>query len=590
MKQKTIWELLKISSTTNQKDIKTAYAKQAKLVHPEEHPEEFIQLNEAYRLAIQYAKAHKQDQTSTTPSQNNTTTIPLEAELDFSSLEHQSTVSSHKQKTEEETINVHEVLAKAKQKLEKQYEQQRTNTLHCMTNMLQNKRTSIQQWTSFFEEQPFSSISLDPIFLTELHNLLQTYDVIPMYANVSLTNYYENIHDPNVEESIDLILYELNRCNKTYETQKKQKKQKADYRFKLTMTAILALLLIACMILQSIILPLFGIFIAVFYIFIHYLEQYRHNQHTSNQRNLRYLLLLFGCFFIFTIIITIFISMDQSKQTDITKWAKEAYGEQVTYESTVELNESINYNIYTFYDQTNDFYFHIKETKHEEGYEFEDDYASSMVLSKNTASLIHSYKQYDPTSIYYDDSMIDGVSIQIIDHDIKASTTELYTFLQTIRALPEIQEVKDNVFIYVMPKGAYYRKWFQEAIPFSEALEMSEAQLYDWLAYCDTIYTLEYTFKEYDETDPYVKRYMSEAQGVDLMIQGTQVHVDGVKVMDGKLSIGSFYRLAKALDLDIEVTSETSLLWKIHGRIQLIGTGSADPYIEQSFIEEVLQP
>lgn len=533
MKQKTIWELLEIPSTTNQKDIKTAYAKQAKLVHPEEHPEEFIQLNEAYRQAIQYAKAHqqvKQAQPNTTPSQDNSTTIPLEATLDFSSLEHQSSVSTHKQKTEKETINVHAVLTKAKQKLELQYEQQRTDTLHQIETMLAHKRTSMKRWNEFLESTQFLSISLDPAFLKQLLTQLQAHTFIPLNANYCLTNYYQKNDTAQVEGPwISLMLSRLDELNKHYELYQKKHKKRFLYVY-----------LLICI---------------LFVIFMYFMSQ----------------------------------TSDPKKRASID-YALEAYGEQVTYESTVELNESINYDIYTFYDQTNDFYFHIKETKHEEVYEFEDDYASSMVLSKNTASLIHSYKQYDPTSIYYDDSMIDGVSIQIIDHDIKASTTELYTFLQTIRALPEIQQVKDNVFIYVMPKGAYYRKWFQEAIPFSEALEMSEAQLYDWLAYCDTIYTLEYTFKEYDETDPYVKRYMSEAQGVDLMIQGTQVHVDGVKVMDGKLSIGSFYRLAKALDLDIEVTSETSLLWKIHGRIQLIGTGSVDPYIEQSFIEEVLQP
>ncbi len=49
---KEIWELLKIEPTKDKKEIRRAFAAQSRLHHPEEEPEYFEKLNEAYRLAL----------------------------------------------------------------------------------------------------------------------------------------------------------------------------------------------------------------------------------------------------------------------------------------------------------------------------------------------------------------------------------------------------------------------------------------------------------------------------------------------------------------------------------------------------------
>lgn len=51
-----IWEILKTEKTTDVAVIKRAYAARAKECHPEEHPEEFKQLQRAYREAVAWAK------------------------------------------------------------------------------------------------------------------------------------------------------------------------------------------------------------------------------------------------------------------------------------------------------------------------------------------------------------------------------------------------------------------------------------------------------------------------------------------------------------------------------------------------------
>lgn len=48
-----IWEILGIEPTSDKKIIKKAYAKKVKTCHPEEHPEEFKLLYDAYQAALE---------------------------------------------------------------------------------------------------------------------------------------------------------------------------------------------------------------------------------------------------------------------------------------------------------------------------------------------------------------------------------------------------------------------------------------------------------------------------------------------------------------------------------------------------------
>ena len=58
-----IWKILDIDPTRDLKAIKKAYARLSVKYHPEEHPEEFRQLNDAYKAAVKYAKGNLMAQT-----------------------------------------------------------------------------------------------------------------------------------------------------------------------------------------------------------------------------------------------------------------------------------------------------------------------------------------------------------------------------------------------------------------------------------------------------------------------------------------------------------------------------------------------
>lgn len=52
-----IWDILQIEATTDKREIKKAYARRTREIHPEEKPEEFRMLHEAYQRALQYASS-----------------------------------------------------------------------------------------------------------------------------------------------------------------------------------------------------------------------------------------------------------------------------------------------------------------------------------------------------------------------------------------------------------------------------------------------------------------------------------------------------------------------------------------------------
>lgn len=56
------WEILGISPTDDMREIKSAYARKAKEFNPEEHPEEFKRVHDAYKNACAYAKRRQRGQ------------------------------------------------------------------------------------------------------------------------------------------------------------------------------------------------------------------------------------------------------------------------------------------------------------------------------------------------------------------------------------------------------------------------------------------------------------------------------------------------------------------------------------------------
>lgn len=63
----SMWQVLGISPTADVAAIKRAYAEKSRRFHPEEHPDEFRALHDAYRQATRYARQHPQPSAPTAP-------------------------------------------------------------------------------------------------------------------------------------------------------------------------------------------------------------------------------------------------------------------------------------------------------------------------------------------------------------------------------------------------------------------------------------------------------------------------------------------------------------------------------------------
>ena len=62
MTEKEAWALLEIPPDSSKRDIRRAYAALAKDCHPEEDPEGFARLQEAYRRALEASGQKEQEQ------------------------------------------------------------------------------------------------------------------------------------------------------------------------------------------------------------------------------------------------------------------------------------------------------------------------------------------------------------------------------------------------------------------------------------------------------------------------------------------------------------------------------------------------
>ena len=61
-----MWDWLEIEPTSDISAIKKAYSEAAKKYHPAEHPDEFRQLRDSYKKAMEYAKGCNEG-TTTSP-------------------------------------------------------------------------------------------------------------------------------------------------------------------------------------------------------------------------------------------------------------------------------------------------------------------------------------------------------------------------------------------------------------------------------------------------------------------------------------------------------------------------------------------
>lgn len=203
----TIWDELGIECTDDIRQIKKAYAAKSKLVHPEEHPETFRQLHDAYESALTYAKANKRNVRPVSPvekpqedkqrnfaenqfdfkphndssetNQLNNTDNDKAYDFDFSCVE-----QAEEEQQKEEQFDFNKAIFQSEIKRNNQI-MEITETVIRNANKLYHSKVfdTEMQWLDVFNNDLVDTIIDEPIFLNELCSFLRTHKVNENMAN-----------------------------------------------------------------------------------------------------------------------------------------------------------------------------------------------------------------------------------------------------------------------------------------------------------------------------------------------------------------------------------------------------------------------
>lgn len=192
MSHLNIWNELGISPTKNVREIKKAYAAKSKLVHPEEHPEEFQKLHNAYKAALDIANSNASFSPTAVKAEPTEQKIPepvratIEEEdhsLDFSKI-------SKENKTDEETepeqnFDFNDAIQRNSLRHDNEI-MEKTEVVIKNINAVYYKRLYDREvdWINIFCTDDVAEIMHEPIFLKELCRFLNSHRVYENLANV----------------------------------------------------------------------------------------------------------------------------------------------------------------------------------------------------------------------------------------------------------------------------------------------------------------------------------------------------------------------------------------------------------------------
>ncbi len=200
----SIWDELGISQTNDIRQIKKAYASKSKLVHPEEHPEEFRQLHEAYESALMYAKFKRKQgvdssRTENSEVQNNfdfskiksadnneqNSNIDNQNQFDFSGLKSDNDTEPKAQNTQQTEFDFKKAIFQSELRHNNRI-MEMTETVLSNAEKLYNSKVfdTEVQWLDVFNNDIVNQIINEPIFISELTAFLKTHKINEHMANV----------------------------------------------------------------------------------------------------------------------------------------------------------------------------------------------------------------------------------------------------------------------------------------------------------------------------------------------------------------------------------------------------------------------
>nr|WP_302020837.1 J domain-containing protein [uncultured Acetatifactor sp.] len=178
-----IWTLLGIAPTSDKKTIRSAYAAQSRLHHPEEEPEYFVELNQAYRQALSLARTAEADGSGENRiGRSGENRISRSGEEDRNSNHTEFTqlyTGTGNEKDKEESASLLERLADARQKAIQQ--SMETGALHDFITLFTNPKQAkaADTWKRFFLSEAFLREQYTEDFARGLYTYLMEQQLHP---------------------------------------------------------------------------------------------------------------------------------------------------------------------------------------------------------------------------------------------------------------------------------------------------------------------------------------------------------------------------------------------------------------------------
>lgn len=504
MWQHPCWKILGIEATDQIKDIKRAYAKRSKEIHPEDHPEEFIQLHDAYEQAMAIAK----HQNTSTHQQTTIIKEPF--------------VESHVDQSKEYDFDA--LFEEANHLNQQRKEKLRTTVLEKISILLK-KITSYTKWLEFTQEPDFIHIAEDSKFINNLYQLISK-RTISSEANTAFYKFYSEVEEPS--QDIKKLLKLLNQQMEN----RRIKTNKNFHKICVIVGIGVALFLIYLSWLWKSRVPLYCM--AIFAILFIYLSLVSKNKIKEIKAPM--LAILTFVFIFFFAIIDVYVLGNNTSQS-ISQVIHERYGDHVTFEEEVDTDNPFyqNVSIYKCYDEENDFTFYVKESLDENGKSiFEDTLSGAFVSSLNINFTVHQKDIY-PINRMYDN--VEGFDIKVTAENGDAMAKELYLLVQKVCASPFYDQCKDFLF-YAIPERAKFAHDTRYSKTIEELSKLNVKEIKDWMFFSITAYRLDFTLWQPDKYQEDVQQYLHDASGIDILGK----HYSDVHVEDDKLSIGKIGR------------------------------------------------
>nr|WP_302111844.1 J domain-containing protein [uncultured Acetatifactor sp.] len=178
-----IWTFLGIAPTSDKKTIRSAYAAQSRLHHPEEEPEYFVELNQAYRQALSLARTAEADGSGENRiGRSGENRISRSGEEDRNSNHTEFTqlyTGTGNEKDKEESASLLERLADARQKAIQQ--SMETGALHDFITLFTNPKQAkaADTWKRFFLSEAFLREQYTEDFARGLYTYLMEQQLHP---------------------------------------------------------------------------------------------------------------------------------------------------------------------------------------------------------------------------------------------------------------------------------------------------------------------------------------------------------------------------------------------------------------------------